>query len=292
MMAEPDVPPYRRGTVRIRRFHQGRPRPVRAVVATWAAALLLAACTGTGPGAAGTASPTASPGGASASASAPTPSASASTGAGVGDGTAVGTVDTPEAAIDRVVAQEPRLAGIAPQDPGLVGQASWYVVEPSAGGSWLVKVRVGWGDCEAGCINVHSWVHSVAGDGTVTLVSEAGPAVPTDAWPASHAATGPGIAGLVTAGPTCPVARATPDPACADRFVAGAVLQVTDAPGTQVARIVSAQNGTFFQTLPPGSYTVTPQPVAGLMGTPAAQAVVVTGSVPSEAMFRYDTGIR
>jgi hypothetical protein len=44
-------------------------------------------------------------------------------------------------------------------------------------------------------------------------------------------------------------------------------------------------------TLPSGSYTVEPQPVEGLMGTPAPVAVSVGGDFVTVDLA-YDTGIR
>ncbi len=93
-------------------------------------------------------------------------------------------VTLPEDALARVITTEPRLTGIAPLDPDAVGQASWYEVAPASGvGAFVVSVRIGWGDCQAGCIDEHTWVYAVRPDGTVSVVSESGPPVPADAWP-------------------------------------------------------------------------------------------------------------
>ena len=98
------------------------------------------------------------------------------------------TVNTPVTttadALARVVEREPRFSGVKPFDTGLVGQSSWYTVEPASGvGAFIVTMRIGWGDCEAGCIGEHRWVFTVAPDGAVALVSERGVPVPADAWP-------------------------------------------------------------------------------------------------------------
>ena len=68
-------------------------------------------------------------------------------------------------------------AGIGPFDPNLIGQADWYRVEEAAGG-WQVLVRIGWDDCEAGCISEHRWVYQVGRDGSVELLSEQGDELP------------------------------------------------------------------------------------------------------------------
>lgn len=95
-----------------------------------------------------------------------------------------GPVTTPESAVAAVIAAEPRLTGIGPLDPGLIGQSSWYEVTPASGvGAFLVAIRVGWGDCPAGCINEHRWLYAVQPDGTVILQSEDGDPVPPEAWP-------------------------------------------------------------------------------------------------------------
>ena len=69
---------------------------------------------------------------------------------------------TPDQAIARVVAGEPRLTGIETRDPNAIGQANWYDVQPgSSPGTFVVTTRIGWGDCQAQCVNEHVWKHSV-----------------------------------------------------------------------------------------------------------------------------------
>jgi hypothetical protein len=180
------------------------------------------------------------------------------------------------------LAQDARFAGIAPRDESLIGQASWYEVTAADDG-WQVVVRIGWGDCEAGCINEHRWTYAVGRDATVHLTDETGETLP-----------GPtGVQGKATAGPTCPVETNPPDPACAERPVVGAVLVFTNAAGTEVARATSGADGAFSVELAPGSYTITAQPAEGLMGTPSPMEVVVEGGQPmTEVQVSYDTGIR
>jgi hypothetical protein len=183
------------------------------------------------------------------------------------------------------LAQQDRFQGIGPFDAASIGQAAWYKVAP-AGDGWQVQIRIGWGDCPAGCINEHHWLYGVARDGSVQLVSEDG-----DALPAATGATG--VRGTVTAGPTCPVVTDPPNPNCADRPVAGAVLVFRDASGVEVARVSSAADGTFSIELAPGAYHLVPQPLHGLMGTPAPMDVgVVAGRPMTEVTVSYDTGIR
>ncbi len=185
------------------------------------------------------------------------------------------------------LAQQDRFQGIGPFDPNLIGQAAWYKVSP-AGDGWEVQIRIGWGDCPAGCINEHLWVYGVAHDGSVHLASEGG-----DALPGATGAIGTtGVRGTVTAGPSCPVVTNPPNPGCADRPVAGAVLVFNDASGAEVARVTSAQDGSFSVHLASGAYQLVAQPVQGLMGTPAPMDVSVGTGPMTEVTVSYDTGIR
>jgi len=187
-----------------------------------------------------------------------------------------------DAAARLALAQQARFAGIGPLDPNLIGQAAWYEVTATDDG-WQVVIRIGWGDCPAGCINEHRWTYAVGRDASVELIQEAGDVL-GDAT---------GVHGTVTAGPTCPVERVPPDPVCAPRPVVGAVLVFTDADGTEVTRATSAADGTFRVELAPGSYRVTAEPVDGLMGTPAPMDVEVGAGEPmTELQVSYDTGIR
>lgn len=202
-------------------------------------------------------------------------------------------VTTPEGAVAAVVAHEPRLTGIGPLDPDLIGQANWYEVTPASGvGAFLVTIRIGWGDCPAGCINEHRWVYAVQPDGSVVTQSETGDVVPPDAWPSPD---GDGRAGLritATAGPTCPVETNPPDPACAARPVPDAVVIIRDGGGTEVARGTLDAQGFAFIALPEGDYVVEAQPVDGLMGPPAPLPATISDGMATAVDLAYDTGIR
>lgn len=101
------------------------------------------------------------------------------------------------------------------------------------------------------------------------------------------------LVGTVTAGPICPVVRQPPDPACAARPVTGAVLIIRQADtGTEAARATVAQDGTYAVDLPAGTYSVEPQPVDGLLGTPGPQPVEISEIDSASLDFGYDTGIR
>jgi hypothetical protein len=217
---------------------------------------------------------------------------------------------TEAGAVARVLAQDSRFAGIRPPDPNLIGQSAWYEVSPAVVG-WRVAVTIGWGDCQAGCISRHSWVYEVDPAGVVTLVEERGDPLGDGSGDGSTdgsggggaggppvvipAEGGPWITGRAVAGPVCPVERVPPDPACADRPVAGAVMVVRDAGGAEVARATTAADGTFLVGVPgAGPWTVEPQAVDGLLGT-APTTVVEVVDAPSAwtaVVVAYDTGIR
>lgn len=259
------------------------PRPIGLASLLVSVALALAACTGAGasPVPSG---PAGSPGASSAPAASTAPSASANASGGQ--------VTSAGGAFAAVQARSPWFDGIGPKDPNLIGQASWWQAVPSTGGAWTVTVNVGWGDCQAGCIDHHVWVWQVASDGTPTLQSESGSALPAaqrDALASTSGASG--IGGEVTAGPTCPVERPG-DSACAARPVNGAVLVVRDAGGKEVARFTTDASGLFRIDLAPGTYTLAAQPTTGLMGTPAQQQVTVAVGRLTEIAVGYDTGIR
>ncbi len=187
-------------------------------------------------------------------------------------------------AVTAVLAQDPKFAGLTPLDPNLIGQSGYYEVRPAADGGYAVRVWIGWGDCPAGCINHHEWQYGVSAAGAVTLLGELGD-------PRPDVATG--LRGAVTAGPVCPVVQNPPDPACADRPVAGAVILVTNAAGDPVLQITTGADGTYDVPLGPGVYTLTPQAVNGLMGTAEMQQIrLEAGEGVVTVDFSYDTGIR
>lgn len=205
----------------------------------------------------------------------------------------IGPVTTPERAVAAVIANEPRLAGITARDPDLIGQSSWYEVVPASGvGAFLVSVRVGWGDCPAGCISEHTWRYAVLPDGTVEVQAEAGEPVPPDAWPSPGGSGTTGLAIHATAGPTCPVVTDPPDPSCVPRAVAGAVVVIRDEAGTEIARTTLDETGSAIVEVRAGGYVVEAQPVDGLMGTPEPKGATVIDGVETQVELAYDTGIR
>ncbi len=108
-----------------------------------------------------------------------------------------------------VVAGDPRFAGIGPRDAGMVGQGSWYEVEPSGSG-WSVTVQIGWGDCPAGCISRHTWTFAVTAAGAASLVSETGDALPAASGIASTGQSGTIAPAPATVGPAPSAGRPAP----------------------------------------------------------------------------------
>ena len=234
-------------------------RPIGAALSA-IAIVALGGCTGAGSGRS-----SASP---SASAAAPAPTSA-------------------RAAAQLVLAQDPRFSGVGARDNNLIGQANWYQVA-SAGDGWNVTVRLGWGDCPAGCIGQHRWEFHVSRAGAVGQKGQSGDPLP---FALSRGATG--IWGVALAGPTCPVDRQPPLPGCAPRPVAGAVVVIQDAAGTQVASTTTRADGTFEVEVGPGAYRILPQAVPGMLGTAQPTEVTVqAGKATSGITLSYDTGIR
>ena len=119
--------------------------------------VFVAACAGPGASLAPSAPPEASPG----ATIRPTPTP-------VGGGP----VATPEEAAAAVIASDPQFEGAIKLTPDLIGASRWWVATPLKDGGFRVEITIGSGDCEAGCIDKHTWTYDVSADGQITLVSE------------------------------------------------------------------------------------------------------------------------
>ncbi len=100
--------------------------------------------------------------------------------------------------------------------------------------------------------------------------------------------------GTITAGPVCPVEQSPPDPRCAPRPVAGAIVVATDSGGQEVGRATSAADGSYQMVVgETGVVIISALPVAGLMGAPAPVSITLAGPGETEHVdLAYDTGIR
>ena len=202
-----------------------------------------------------------------------------------------GTIDvtTPAQAAALVFASDERWARISPPRPDLIGgSTSFEAFEDGTG--FAVKITVGQGDCQAGCIEKHTWQYHVDASGNVELVDDSGDDVVV---PPATGGDGPArVTALLNAGPVCPVETIPPDPNCAPRAVANAEVTLYDADGNEVDTATSDEDGKVTFDVEAGAYYVVVQPVEGLMGTPEAQPFSALGGDQVELLFGYDTGIR
>ena len=100
-----------------------------------------------------------------------------------------------------------------------------------------------------------------------------------------------GVRGTVSLGPTCPVMREPPDPKCADKPYATAVLVYRTSSKTPFIIGNSDAEGAFAFSLPPGSYTIT---AGGNTILPRCERVEVNvgPSGYTTTTISCDTGIR
>jgi hypothetical protein len=104
----------------------------------------------------------------------------------------------------------------------------------------------------------------------------------------------PRVLGSVTAGPVCPVEQSPPDPRCAPRPVAGAVIVATNGTGQEVGRVKSAADGSYELIVgETGTVLITALPVDGLVRAPEPVPLTVSSPGTVERVdLEYDTGMR
>jgi len=93
-------------------------------------------------------------------------------------------IATPEDAHAAVLAAGGPFADFTYNDGALIGSSKYYDVkgEPGSAAIWIVVYTYGWNDCEAGCINGHSFVYQVDPlSGAATFDSHQGDELPADA---------------------------------------------------------------------------------------------------------------
>jgi hypothetical protein len=100
-----------------------------------------------------------------------------------------------------------------------------------------------------------------------------------------------GVTGTITLGPTCPVERIPPDPACAPKPYPTRIVVYQKNSTTVAAMAAPDQKGFYKIPLPPGNYTLSPQG-----GNPlprcAPMEVTVAAGVFQTLDLQCDTGIR
>ena len=102
-------------------------------------------------------------------------------------------IATPEDAHAAVLAAGGPFDEFTYNDGALIGATKYYDVKGESGSaaSWIVVYTYGWNDCEAGCINAHSFVYQVDPlTGAATFDSHQGDVLPADAPAALVALTG------------------------------------------------------------------------------------------------------
>ena len=102
-------------------------------------------------------------------------------------------IATPEDAHAAVLAAGGPFDEFTYNDGTLIGATKYYDVkgEPGSAATWIVIYTYGWNDCEAGCINAHSFVYQVDPlTGAATFDSHQGDVLPADAPAALVALTG------------------------------------------------------------------------------------------------------
>jgi hypothetical protein len=101
-----------------------------------------------------------------------------------------------------------------------------------------------------------------------------------------------GIAGVVLAGPQCPVEQAGSP--CPDLPLEGVEIQVEEVGGGTTATATTDGDGYFRVDVPPGEYNVTAPPTEGaeFPAPPGDQMATVREGTITEVPIFYDTGIR
>ena len=94
-------------------------------------------------------------------------------------------------------------------------------------------------------------------------------------------------------GPTCPVERDPPDPACADRPYQTRLAVTTPDQARVVKEFESGTDGTFRVALAPGEYAIRSAAAANTLPYCASEGtVVVSSGTFTDVVVRCDSGIR
>lgn len=124
-----------------------------------------------------------------------------------------------------------------------------------------------------------------------SYVGRTGPNCAFAPCPSGAATTKGVISGRVTLGPTCPVERIPPDPACAPRPYETTVIAKLAGKSTEAGRAKSDANGHFSLSLAPGTYDVSA--IGGnVYPRCESQRVAVAKGATTTITLICDTGIR
>ena len=114
------------------------------------------------------------------------------------------------------------------------------------------------------------------------------PTTPAD----SPAQVDSGVEGAVTIGPTCPVERIPPDPACADKPYQTTLVISGTLPGKHADILVRTDaQGHFSQQLLPGQYTIRGQS-EGMLPRLSPVTFEVAANALTTLDLQFDSGIR
>jgi len=100
------------------------------------------------------------------------------------------------------------------------------------------------------------------------------------------------VKGAVLLGPTCPVERIPPDPACAPKQYQTTIRIQPINPSAPYTTISTDAKGTFSVSLNPGTYTLTPQGGGSMPPTCRALEVQISSGETKNINLDCDTGIR
>jgi len=102
-----------------------------------------------------------------------------------------------------------------------------------------------------------------------------------------------GIKGTVLLGPTCPVQRIPPDPACTDKPYQGNLEVTTADLSRSIEQFSSNVYGKFYIAIPPGQYAIRSAASANMLPRCSSNGTItVVANQFVEVTVNCDTGIR
>ena len=125
-----------------------------------------------------------------------------------------------------------------------------------------------------------------------SYVSRTGPNCEFAVCPISTPPAGTGgIMGQILIGPTCPVERIPPDPACAPKGYQATVIVKTSDGTKEITRFTSNKDGTFKVSLDAGTYLLVPIS-SGTYPRGSQETVIVERNKFTTITINFDSGIR